>query len=402
MSSTPLTAGRFALILGTLTALGPLSIDMYLPALPAIQRSLHTSASLTQLTLSAFFLGLGLGQLAYGPLTDRYGRKPPLYVGLAIYTLASLLCAVAPNVESLIAGRFLQAVGGAAGQVVTRAAVRDRYVGSEAAQLLSRLMLVMGLAPILAPVFGGWVLLVGSWRMLFALLAVCGTACLAMMVAFLPETSVTRTERIDARAIGHNLRELVTDRVFMASSLTQAFASAGMFAYIAGSPFVMIEYFGVSPQRFSVLFGSNAFGLIVGSQINHRLLATRTPARVLRGSTTVIALAGLGLLVAASTLGHQGFVPVAMLLFAYVASIGFVGSNATAIAMEAQGHRAGVASALLGAISFLVAAGASSLVGVFNDGTPRPMAALMALCGCASWTAASIARRTAPAAQPSA
>lgn len=382
-----------ALILGALTALGPLSIDMYLPSLPTIQRELGTTASLTQLTLAAYFAGLGLGQLAYGPLTDRFGRKRPLYAGLAIYVLASAACALSPSVHVLIALRFLQAVGGAAGQVVTRAVVRDLYSGAPAAQLLSRLMLVMGVAPILAPLLGGWVLLFAGWRALFALLAALGLGCLALMLFMLPETAAARAPRIEVAVIGRHLRELARDRAFRAYTLTGAFATAGMFAYISGSPFVFIELFHVSPQAYGWIFGSNAFGLIVGSQLNHRLLGRRLPAQILAGSTAVICAAG-AVLVAVAVSGRGGLPAVIAPLFVFVASIGFIGSNATALAMEEQGSRAGLASAALGSTQFLIAAGASSLVGALNDGSARPMAAVMAACGVAAWVASKVASRS--------
>lgn len=375
--------GLLALILGALTAFGPLSIDMYLPSLPTIQRDLATTASMTQLTLAAFFAGLGIGQLAYGPLTDRFGRKRPLYGGLALYVLASLGCALAPNVHALIALRFLQAVGGAAGPVVTRAVVRDLYVGPEAARLLSMLMLVMGAAPILAPLLGGWLLLVASWRAIFALLGVLGLGCLALMAAALPETATARTPRIDLVAIWAHMRSLVRDRQFLAFTLTGAFSQAGMFAYISGSPFVLIDLFHVSPQRYGWIFGSNAFGLIASSQINHRLLAQHVPGQILRWSTRFTCLMGV-LLVAVAVSGWGGLPAVVVALFGFVASLGFIAPNATALAMEEQGKRAGLASAVLGSIQFAIAACASSLVGLFNDGTMRPMALVMAVCGAAS------------------
>jgi MFS transporter, DHA1 family, multidrug resistance protein len=385
-------AVTLALILGALTALGPLSIDMYLPSLPTIQRELGTTASLTQLTLAAYFAGLGLGQLAYGPLTDRFGRKRPLYAGLAIYVLASIACALSPSVVALIALRFLQAVGGAAGQVVTRAVVRDLYTGAPAAQLLSRLMLVMGVAPILAPLLGGWMLLIAGWRAIFALLAVLGLGCLALMLFMLPETAVKQVPRLEVAVIARHLRELAGDRSFRAFVLTGAFAQAGMFAYISGSPFVLIELFHVSPQVYGWVFGANAFGLIAGSQLNHRLLARRLPAQILAWSTAWIGAVG-AVLVAVAVSGWGGLPAVVASLFAFVASLGFVSSNATAMAMEEQGSRAGLASAALGSTQFLVAACASSLVGVLNDGSARPMAAIMAGCGAASWIANKVASR---------
>lgn len=381
-----------AIVLGALVALGPLTIDMYLPSLPTIQRDLATTPALTQLTLAVYFAGLGLGQLVYGPLTDRYGRKPPLYAGLVVYVLASVACALAPDVRVLVGARFVQALGGAAGQVVTRAVVRDRHVGSEAARLLAMLTLVMGVAPIVAPLAGGWVLALASWRAIFAVLAAVGLAVLALMIVTLPETATSRAPRIDLAMLAGSLRGVIRDRSFVANTLAGAFAQAGMFAYISGSPFVFIELFHVSPQRYGWLFGVNAFGLIAASQVNHRLLARRTPARILAVSVKALGVAGLALLAVTLT-EWGGLAPLAVLLFVYVTSIGFIGSNAIALAMESQGARAGVASAVLGAAQFAVAAAASSLVGLRSDGSARAMGAVMAACAAAGWLVTSIEQR---------
>lgn len=388
-----------ALVLGSLSALGPLSIDMYLPSLPTIARDLGTTASATQLTLAAYFAGLGLGQLVYGPLTDRFGRKQPLYAGLALYVLGAIGCGLAPSAGALIAFRLLQGLGGAAGPVITRAVVRDLYSGAEAARLLSLLMLVMGVAPILAPLAGGWVLLVASWRAVFAVLAVAGIACLALMIATLPETSTERSSRLHLGAIAGQFRALGRDSGFVANTLTGAFAQAGMFAYIAGSPFVLIELFHVSPQAYGWFFGANAFGLIAGSQINRRLLVGATPARIL-GVATVAATAVGALLGLLAVTRSGGLFAVAASLFAFLTSLGFITSNATALAMEEQGKRAGVASAALGATQFAIAAAASSLVGTLNDGTMRPMAFVMAGCALLAWASGAFARRGAAVMAP--
>jgi MFS transporter, DHA1 family, multidrug resistance protein len=383
--------GLLALILGALAALGPLSIDMYLPSLPSIERDLRTTASMTQLTLAAYFAGLGVGQLAYGPLTDRFGRKRPLYFGLTLYVLASAGCALAPNAEALIALRFLQALGGAAGPVVMRAVVRDLYRGAEAARMLSMLILVMGAAPILAPLLGGFTLTIAGWRTIFVVLTVLGAACLALMAAALPETSATRTP-IALRSLASGMRGLLGHRSFVAYTLTGAFSQAGMFAYISGSPFVLIELFHVSPQRYGWFFGANALGFIAASQVNHRLLAGRGPGS-LRSRGTV-ATASVGALLLAIAMSEAGGLPaVAAALFAFLVSLGFIGPNATALAMEEQGQRAGLASAVLGSIQFGIAACASSLVGLLNDGSMRPMAGVMAACGAASFVAGRIARQ---------
>ncbi len=384
-----------ALLLGSLTAFAPLSIDMYLPTLPTIQRELVTSANNVQLTLAAFFAGLAIGQLAYGPVADRFGRKRPLVVGLALYAVASLGCAFAPNIESLIAFRFVQALGGAAGVVIARAVVRDLRSGVEAARLFSLLMLVMGAAPILAPLLGGWLLLLGSWRFAFGVLGALGVAALVIVPRALPETATQRLERLDVRTIGAQLKALAKDPYFVAYALAGGFAQAGMFAYISGSPFVLIEMFHVSPQAYGWMFGANAAGLIAASQINRRLLVTSTPARVLGRALLLTLVAVVGLLVLA-LLDLQVLPAVLVALFVFVGALGFVGPNATALAMDRHGARAGMASASLGSGQYVIAALASAAVGITNDGTMRPMAIVMAVCATSAAVAAALGRRSPP------
>ena len=386
-----------ALLLGSLTAFGPLSIDMYLPSMPAIEADLHTTPSAVQLTLAAFFAGLAIAQLAYGPLSDRFGRKKPLVAGLAVYVLASLGCALAPSIGALIALRFLQAVGGAAGMVIARAVVRDLRSGVEAARLLSLLMLVMGAAPILAPLVGGWLLLLGTWRLTFGLLALLGLTCLAVIPRALPETAKQRMDRLDLRSIGVQMRELGRDPHFVAYSLAGGFSQAGMFAYIAGSPFVIIGLFHVSPQAYGWMFGANAAGLITASQLNRRVLMASTPAGVLARALVVAMLAGACLVVLAVT--RAAMLPVVLVsLFLFVATLGFVGPNATAVAMDRHGSRAGLASAVLGSAQFVIAALAAGVVGIANDGTMLPMAVVMATCAVSGSVAAAVGRRSVPGA----
>jgi len=370
-----------ALLLGTLTAFAPLSIDMYLPSLPAIARDLHASASAVQLTLAAFFAGLAVAQLAYGPLADRFGRKPPLVFGLVLYVLASVACALAPTVEILVAMRFVQAVGGAAGVVVARAVVRDLRSGAEAARLLSLLMLVMGAAPVLAPLLGSALSVFGSWRLTFWVLAVLGVVCLAVVPAALPETGRRRASRGAPSALLAEIRALLGDRSFLAFALAGGFSQAGMFAYIAGSPFVLIELFDVPPRTYALLFGLNAAGLIAASQLNRRVLATHSSVAVLGRATMAAFVAGLALVALAFV--QPSLAPSLVALFVFVATIGFVGPNTTALAMERHGARAGLASAVLGSLQFTIASAAATLVGAANDGTMRPMATVMAGCGAA-------------------
>ncbi len=377
-ASAPRQPRLLMLALGSLTAFGPLSIDMYLPSLPTLQRELATSASAVQLTLAAFMAGLCLGQLAYGPLSDRFGRRLPLAVGIVLYILASAACAFAPSVQWLIALRFLQALGGAAGPVIARAVVRDLYSGREVARVLSLLMLVMGAAPILAPMLGGWVLELAGWRAIFGVLALLGVACLVFATRALP-----RTEGLGQPPppgmLGMNVRALLGDRRFLAYTLVGGFAQAAMFAYISGSPFVLMGLHHVSPGAFAWIFGLNAAGLIAASQVNRRLLARYTPARIALAAT--LFCTGVGaVLVALALTGAGRVATVVPALFLFLTGTGFVSPNVAALAMEEHGKRAGIASALLGSAQFAVAAGASSLVGLLNDGSMLPMAALMAAC----------------------
>jgi DHA1 family bicyclomycin/chloramphenicol resistance-like MFS transporter len=367
--TTPRREGLLVVVLGALTAFAPLAIDMYLPSLPTLQRELATSPSAVQLTLAAFMAGLGIGQFMYGPLSDRFGRRGPLLVGVLLFILASAACAFAPSIHWLIALRFLQALGGAAGPVTARAVVRDLYRGREAARVLSLLMLVMGAAPILAPLLGGWVLEVSGWRTIFTVLALFGTANLLLALTALPHTAPPPGP---PGSLGTNLRALFKDRRFLTATAAGGFAQAAMFAYISGSPFVLMSLHHVSPENFARLFGMNALGIIGASQVNRWLLTRQAPARIAVSAGVVTCLAGAGLVVLALTRvgGVAALVPT---LFLFLASNGFVAPNMTALAMEEHGSRAGVASAVLGSLQFAASAGGGGRGGRGQKGTPRPL-----------------------------
>jgi len=358
-----------------------MSIDMYLPSLPTLERAFSADAASVQLTLAAFFVGLALGQALYGPLVDRFGRRMPLYAGTTLYVLASAGCALAPSVQSLIVLRFAEAVGGCAGVVVARAVVRDLFDEQESARMFSLMMLVMGVAPILAPLAGGYLLLLSGWRSIFWALAVFGGLCLAGALLWLPET---RSQRATTRGgVGGAVTaygQLLADRRFLGYTLAGGFAQAGMFAYISGSPVVFIDLYGVPAQHYGWLFGFNALGLIVASQLNRRLLVTHSAASILARANHANATCGIVLLLLAST-GTGGFAGILVPLFGYVASLGFVFPNSAALAMAPQGQRAGSASALLGTVQFSAATLASIAVGLFHDGSARPMSAAIAACG---------------------
>jgi DHA1 family bicyclomycin/chloramphenicol resistance-like MFS transporter len=383
--SSPSTA-RLTLILGALSAFGPLSIDMYLPALPALAREFNTDTAAVQLTLSIFFIGLALGQAFYGPIADRIGRRGPLLAGCALYTVASCACALAPSIESLIVLRCVQALGGCAGMVLSRSVVRDTFDAHNSARMYSFLMLVMGLAPISAPFIGGQLLLAFSWRAIFWLLAGFGLLCFVLVAFGLPESLPAERRRRDG--LGQALAiygRLLADRQFLGYALSGGFVTAGMFAYISGSPFVFIELYGVAPEHFGWIFGSNALGLISVSQLNRWLLGRYRSEAILSTALVIYAIAGMLLALMAAT-GLGGMLGLLPPLFVCVASVGLVGPNTTAAAMAPHGQIAGSASALLGTLQFLVGAGAGALVGLLDNGTALPMAGVIALCGIAALT----------------
>jgi DHA1 family bicyclomycin/chloramphenicol resistance-like MFS transporter len=371
---------RLTLILGCLAAFGPLSIDMYLPSLPTLAQEFRADTAAAQLTLSIFFIGLAFGQALYGPIADRYGRRMPLLVGCTLYMLASIACALAPSIEGLAALRLAQALGGCAGMVISRSVVRDLFDEHDSARMYSFLMLVMGIAPISAPLVGGQLLALFGWRSIFWLLGGFGLCCVALVGFGLPESlPADRRNRAGvARALGVYWR-LLADRRFLGYALAGGFISAGMFAYISGSPFVVIELYGISPQHYGWIFGANAFGLILASQLNRWLLARYRGEAILSVTLAVAAAAGIALALVAAT-GFGGLVGLLLPLFFCIASVGLVGPNTAAAAMAPYGRVAGSASALLGTLQFVVGAAAGMVVGALYDGTALPMAGAIAAC----------------------
>jgi len=376
---------RLVIILGALAAFGPMSIDMYLPSLPEIGTRLQASSGQVQFTLAIFFVGLAIGQLIYGPLSDRFGRKPLLYIGIGLYTLASLGCALAPDIQWLTALRLLQALGGCAGIVLARAIVRDLFDHEGAAQMFSALLLVMGVAPILAPLIGGWVLTHAGWRAIFMVLAAFGACCLIGVRLVLSETRApANIQPLRISRVAGTYASLFMDRHYLGHALATATAMAGMFTYITGSPFVFIQLYHVPAGDYGWLFGLNALGLIAASQINARIVARFSPARLLAWTLRTQALAGIALFALTLVEG----VSLAMLmipLFLFVASIGIIAPNGTASALRYEGHRAGAASALMGGCQFGLAFLCGSLLGVIQDGTARPMALIMCVAGVAAF-----------------
>ncbi|QBF25025.1 Bcr/CflA family efflux MFS transporter [Pseudomonas tructae] len=383
---------RTILILGALSAFGPLAIDFYLPGFPAMALAFGTDEKHIQTTLAAYFLGLSLGQLAYGPVADRFGRRVPLLVGVTLFTVASLACAFAPTLDALILARFVQALGGCAGMVLSRAIVSDKCDAVGSAKVFSQLMLVMGLAPILAPMLGGLMVNLYGWQSIFLALTLFSALCTLAVALGLPESLPANQPRPPLSGSLRQYGRLFKDRIFLGHALTGGIAIAGMFAYIAGSPFVFIKLYGVPAEHYGWLFGSNAAGFILVAQVNARLLAKRGPAFLLARAVWIYLAAGLTLL-GISALHPAALWPLLIPLFVCIASLGCIIPNASALAMSGQGARAGSASALLGCLQFSVAAGAAALVGVLHDGTAVPMAIVISLCGLAVVSVAMLTRR---------
>ncbi|MCP1308672.1 multidrug effflux MFS transporter [Paenibacillus tyrfis] len=364
-------------ILGSLSAFGPLSLDMYLPALPKLADELSSSTSMAQLSLTACLLGLALGQLYAGPVSDVRGRRLPLLIGLILYGVSSVLCAVAPSAELLVLLRFIQGMAGSAGIVISRAIVRDMYSGTELTKFFSLLMLVNGAAPILAPIVGGQLLEVTSWRGVFVVLGLIGVLMLIAVVLALPET--LPQERRSKGGLGNTLttfRRLLGDRTFMGYALAQGFVIAAMFAYISGSPFVLQDIFGVSPQMFSVCFAINGLGIILAGQVTGRLAGRVSDKRLLVSGLALASVAGVALLLA--IVSGAGLYAILVPLFFVVSSVGIVSTAGFSLAMRNQSEAAGSASALLGVLSFIFGGIVAPLVGIAGNQTAVPMGIVIA------------------------
>jgi DHA1 family bicyclomycin/chloramphenicol resistance-like MFS transporter len=368
---------QLVLVLGLLSAIGPLTIDAYLPALPALSAEMGATDSQAQLTITGLLLGLGLGQLLVGPLSDAVGRRKPLLTGLVAHGLASVLCALAPSITMLAVTRTLQGLAGAAVAVVSMAVVRDLFSGIRAAQLLSRLMLVVGVAPILAPSIGSALLTFTSWRGIFVVLAAVAVGLFVLALFALPETlPVVRRQPANVRGSLRAYRVLFTDRLFVAMVLVSGLMFATLFAYISGAPFILQELYGLSPAEFGIAFSVNAVGLVVLTQVNPALVKRYSPVRVLLASVTISTLGSTALVVTTVT-GFGGFLGFMVPLFFVVSAAGLAFPNAPAIALNRHGDSAGSAAALLGSSQFLIGGAIAPLVGALANGTPVPMAGVI-------------------------
>ena len=390
---------RLTVLLGVLTAFGPMSIDMYLPAFGQITRDLGARPGAVQWTLAIYLISAGICQAFYGPLADRFGRRQPLLIGCAVYALGSMACALAPSIGILLLGRMLQALGGAAGMVITRAVVRDLYDERQAAGIFSQLMMVMGVAPILAPWVGGQILLWGSWRLIFFLLTGFGCFCFAATALGLPESlPPQRRRREGITGVLRVFRDLLRHRGFRGYALVAGFTSGTMFAYISGSSFVYMELYGVSAQHFGLFFGANACGMAFAGQANRWLLRRATPEAILNGAMQVSLALGLALAACGAT-GFGKLPLLAGLLFCALFSNGVVFPNLMAAIMAPFQRTAGSASALLGTVQFAVGGLAGAMVGVLYNGTALPMTGTLAACAAGGFLALrTLHKRSAPSA----
>jgi DHA1 family bicyclomycin/chloramphenicol resistance-like MFS transporter len=369
------------LILGSLVGLGPLAVDTYLPGLPALTHGLHASEAYGQLTLTACLLGLGIGQLLVGPLSDARGRRAPLLVGLLAFSAASMACAIAPSIGALVALRFVEGLTGAAGLVIAPAIVRDSYSGRSAATRFSVLQSVTGVAPVIAPLAGSALLRVTTWRGIYVALAAFGVLLYAVVLIALDETH-PRSGRQSAalRSVLKSFSTLWHDRHFVALAGAFGLTFASLFAYISGSSFVLEDIYRLSPQLYAVVFAANAAGLVLAARAGAKFVGRFGPARLLRWALCVAAVASLGLLAAGAA--HAPLALVLICMFTLVSSVGVIAPNATALALAEQGARAGSASAQLGAGQFVLGAAVAPLVGVAGSHTMLPLGIVIALCSC--------------------
>ncbi|MEO6456565.1 MAG: Bcr/CflA family multidrug efflux MFS transporter [Ginsengibacter sp.] len=381
------------LILGMLTAIGPFSIDMYLPGFPAIAADLNTSVARVSLSLSSFFIGISIGQLLYGPLLDRFGRKKPLYIGLSVYLLASVGCALCTSIDALIAFRLLQALGGCAGMVAARAMVRDLFPVHENAKIFSLLMLVVGVSPIIAPTVGGYVTSAFDWHWIFIILTIMSAFILVAVHFALPESKKPDISiSLLPGPILKNFIAVFREPQFYTYAFTGSIAAAGLYAYIAGSPHVFMEIFKVTEKQYGFIFATVALGLILASQLNSILLRRFTSEQIIRVALLCQSLTGIILFT--GTLTHlPGLYSTIILILIFLSCQGFIFPNSAALSMAPFSKNAGSASALMGAIQLGVGALASAIVSFLTSQSALPMAGVMAFCALLSFTVLLLGRR---------
>ena len=371
--------------LGLLSAMGAFSIDMYLPGFPEIARDLHTTVAHITLSITSFFIGVSIGQLIYGPLLDKYGRKKPLYIGLVVYLLASIACAYAPTANALIGIRFLQALGSCAGMVAARALVRDIFPVNENAKIFSLLMLVLALSPIIAPTLGGYMTALFGWQSIFIILAAISAVTIVAVYFTLPQGREPETSlSLLPRPIIKSFLEIAKVPQFYTYAFAGAIASAGLYAYIAGSPFVFMELYHVTEKQYGWIFAIIAMGLIVASQINTILLRRFSSEQIIRVTLFCQSLAGIALVL--GTWVHLlGLYSTIFLIWVFLSTQGFAFPNSSALSLAPFSKNAGTASALMGAVQLGIGAISTALVSVLNNNTAMPMAAVMCACAVGSF-----------------
>lgn len=377
-ASPSVNVARLTVVLGALSAFAPFAVDMYLASLPKLAESFHASAGQVQLGLSLFFLGLALGQLLFGPLIDRFGRKPPLLAGIALFATTSLLIAFAPNIESFVLLRLLQAIGGSAGMIIGRAVISDLFDEREAAGVLSLTMMVQGVGPIVAPVIGGYIIVAAGWPAVFLFLTFFGVACFGEVCWAVPETlPKEERKRENPGRILRTYASLLGKRGFILPTLCGSLAFASLFAFISGSPFVYMQLYGVVPQHYGWLFGLNAVGIIFSAQLNRVLLRRFTPETILAGALAVnIPMGALLILI----VGASSLPLLIAALWIIFATLPLITANTVAQAMAEGNEHRGSASGLIGVTQFGMAALSSSIIGFLHNGTAYPMAAMIFLC----------------------
>lgn len=369
---------RTILILGLLTTIGPFSIDMYLPGFDDIARSLHTTPAIVGLSLSTYFIGIAVGQLLYGPLLDRYGRKKPLYAGLALYIVSTAACMRAMNINTLIVLRFIQAVGSCGAQVAAMAMVRDLFGAQESAKVFSLLLLVVGASPMIAPTVGGYVVVTFGWRTVFLILGIISVIITFLTIFFLPESyPADRNFSLKPGPIIRNFISVFRVRQFLVATLVEAFAFAGLFAYVTGSPILFMNIFGVDKRAYGWIFAFLSVAFIVLSQFNSRLLRRYSSLQIIRVALTGQVIVGV-IFLAGTIAGWYGLGMTITLLFLFLTFLGFTYPNAAALALAPFEKNAGTASSLLGTLQMGIGALGSIAVSAFNNGTAIPMVAVIA------------------------
>ncbi len=372
-------------ILAGLSALAPFSIDMYLPAFPAIATGLGTDISQVAFSLTSYFIGISVGQLFYGPITDKYGRRKPLLFGLGIFFLASVGCALSPTIDWLIYMRVIMALGGCVGMVVSRAVVRDVFPVSETAKIFSTLMLIVGVAPILAPTVGSWILTVSTWRTIFYVLSGFGLILILSVYFFLPESGkINSTLPLKVKTIVKDYKTVFTENSFLYFALASSIGMGGMFAYISGSSFVFMNYFGLDEATFGYVFSANAIGFIAGSQLNRLLLNKYSSLQIITFASVILVSVSL-LMLATYSMGVITLPILIGLLVTFLFSLGLLVPNTTAMALAPFEKNAGSASAMIGFIQMVFGASMSGIVSFMHNDTILPMLLGMAFSGCGAF-----------------